>query len=102
MMTTTTPYSDAEPRVVYSYALDGKVHKYDAISGKELLDNGWPVTVTTMKDSEKGSSALMAANGLLYVTTASFGGDAPPYPGHLVVIDLTTGPTHLFNALCPH
>ncbi len=99
-MTTSSPYADAEHRVVYSYALDGKVHKYDAISGKELRDNGWPVTVTTMKDSEKGSSALMAANGLLYVATASFGGDAPPYQGHLVVIDLANGTTHVFNALC--
>src|SRR5258706_251906 len=99
-MTTSSPYADAEHRVVYSYALDGTVNKYDAISGKELRDNGWAVTVPTMKDSEKGSSGLMAANGLLYVATASFGGDAPPYQGHLVVIDLANGTTHVFNALC--
>src|SRR5262249_45429472 len=99
-MTTSSPYVDADRRVVYSYALDGKVHKYAAVSGEELRGGGWPVTVTKMKDTEKGSSALMAANGLLYVATASFGGDAPPYQGHLVVINMADSSTHVFNALC--
>lgn len=99
-ITTSSPYADAASLVVYSYALDGKVHKYDAITGREITGGGWPVTVTTMKASEKGSSALNAANGYLYVATASYGGDAPPYQGHVVVIDLANGTTHVFNAIC--
>jgi hypothetical protein len=55
-----------------------------------------------MKESEKASSALNAADGYLYATTAGFGGDTPPYQGHVVVIDLATGTTHVFNALCAH
>jgi outer membrane protein assembly factor BamB len=34
------------------------------------------------------------------VTTASFSGDAPPYQGHLVAINVNTGATHVFNSLC--
>jgi len=98
--TTSSPLADADRGVVYSYGLDGKVHEYDAVTGAETRGGGWPVTITTMKDSEKGSSALNAANGYLYVTTASFGGDAPPYQGHVVTIRLSDGATHVFNALC--
>ena len=99
-ITTSSPYADAASGVVYSYGLDGRVHKYDAISGGEIRGGGWPITVTTMPLSEKESSALVAANGYLYVATASFGGDAPPYQGHLVVIDLARGTTHVFNTIC--
>lgn len=99
-ITTSSPYADASSRTVYSYGLDGRVHKYDAITGRERFDGGWPKTVTTMRLSEKESSALNAANGLLYVTMASFGGDAPPYQGHVVTINLATGATHVFNTIC--
>lgn len=99
-ITTSSPYADAATRMVYSYGLDGRVHKYDAITGRERFDGGWPKTVTTMKLSEKESSALNAANGFLYVTIASFGGDAPPYQGHVVAINLANGTTHVFNTVC--
>jgi outer membrane protein assembly factor BamB len=98
--TTSSPYADPTQGIVYSYGLDGKVRRYDAVTGKETPGGGWPVTVTTMPTSEKGSAALNAAEGYLYVTTASFGGDAPPYQGHVVAIDLASGATHVFNALC--
>jgi outer membrane protein assembly factor BamB len=99
-MTTSSPLVDPSQRVVYSYGLEGKIHKYDAVTGQELQGNGWPMTVTRMKDSEKESSALNAANGFLYVTTSSWGGDAPPYQGHVVTIDLLHGTRHVFNAIC--
>jgi outer membrane protein assembly factor BamB len=99
-ITTSSPYADAASGTVYSYGLDGRIHKYDAITGREIRRGGWPVRITTMPQSEKESSALTVANGYLYVTTASFGGDAPPYQGHLVVIDLANGTTHVFNTIC--
>ena len=99
-ITTSSPAVDATHQVVYSYGLDGRVHKYDAITGQELHAGGWPILITTMSPSEKGSSALNIADGFLYVTTASYGGDAPPFQGHVVVIDLARGTTHVFNALC--
>lgn len=98
--TTSSPVVDPTHNVVYSYGLDGRVHIYDAITGRELRGGGWPVLVTNMRTSEKGSSALNIANGFLYVTTASWGGDAPPFQGHVVVIKLSDGTTHVFNAVC--
>ena len=99
-MTTSSPIGDPARAVVYSYGMDGKVHQYQAITGQEIKEHGWPVPITTMQESEKESSALNAADGYLYVTTAGFAGDAPPYQGHLVAIDLAQGTTHVFNSLC--
>jgi hypothetical protein len=99
-MTTSAPVGDPAQTVVYSYGMDGKVHQYQAVTGQEIRDHGWPVPITTMKASEKESSALNAAGGYLYVTTAGFAGDTPPYQGHLVVIDLAQGTTRVFNSLC--
>ncbi len=53
-----------------------------------------------MRASEKESSALNASHGFLYATTASYGGDAPPYQGHVVAINLSNGTTRVFNAVC--
>jgi outer membrane protein assembly factor BamB len=99
MITTSSPYVDPSSQTVYSYGLDGKVHAYRAVSGAEQVGDGWPVTVTTMPSTEKVSSALNAAHGELYVTTASLG-DVGPYQGHVVAIDLGSGVEHVFNTLC--
>ena len=98
--TKSSPAIDLDRKLVYSYGLDGGVHRFKATTGQEILGNGWPVTVTRMPLSEKVSSALNLVGGYLYVTTASFSGDAPPYQGHLVTIDVKTGATRVFNSLC--
>ncbi len=98
--TTSSPVADPIKEVIYSYGLDGKVHQYQASTGQEITGNGWPVTITTMLASEKESSSLNIANDYLYVTTAGFDGDAPPYQGHVVAINLIEGGAHVFNSLC--
>ncbi len=98
--TKSTPAADPANNLIYSYGLDGKVHRFQLTTGKELQGNGWPVRVTLMPQSEKVSSPLNLINGYLYVTTASFSGDAPPYQGHMVAINVKTGATHVFNSLC--
>ncbi len=98
--TKSTPAADPANNMIYSYGLDGKVHRFNLTTGNELEGNGWPVLVTRMPFSEKVSSPLNLINGYLYVTTASFSGDAPPYQGHMVAINVKTGAMHIFNALC--
>lgn len=98
--TKSTPAADPANNLIYSYGLDGKVHRFQLTTGKELQGNGWPAQVTLMPLSEKVSSPLNLINGYLYVTTASFSGDAPPYQGHMVAINVKTGDTHIFNSLC--
>jgi outer membrane protein assembly factor BamB len=99
-ITNSSPAADPSGGYVYSYGLDGKVHKYRATTGAEVRDATWPVTITLMPDSEKQGSALNIANGFLYVTTGGYIGDAPPYQGHVVSVDLAHGAVHVFNSLC--
>ena len=98
--TTSSPVADLAHGVIYSYGLDGKLHQYRAATGQEVMGGGWPVLITTMPASEKGSSALNLGNGYVYVTTGGYPGDAPPYQGHVVAIDTTDGTSHVFNSLC--
>jgi outer membrane protein assembly factor BamB len=98
--TKASPAADPIHGLIYSYGLDGKVHRFRLTTGQEVQGNGWPVRVTSMPLSEKVSSALNLAGDYLYVTTASFSGDAPPYQGHVVVINVNTGARHIFNSLC--
>ncbi len=105
--TTSSPVLDPSRRFVYSYALDGRVHKYAILTGEEVQDGVWPELITRKPDVEKGSSALSiatTANGLsyLYATVAGYPdpGDAGDYQGHVVAIRLDNGFATAFNVLC--
>jgi PQQ-like domain len=99
-ITTSSPAIDAQGQFVYSYGLDGKVHKYTLGSGAEVTSGGWPVTVTLLPNVEKGSSSLNLGNGYLYVTLSGYNGDAGHYVGHIVAVNLATNATTVFNVLC--
>jgi outer membrane protein assembly factor BamB len=99
-ITTSSPVADPAGRVVYSYGLDGALHKYAATTGEEEKRGGWPARITRMPETEKGSSALNIANGRIYATTSGYIGDAPPYQGHVVAVDEPTGSEEVFNSLC--
>lgn len=98
--TTSSPALDPSGQYVYSYGLDGKIHKYAVGTGTEQTSGGWPVTITNMPDVEKGSSSLNVANGYLYMSTGGYPGDAGHYQGHVVAISLSTGALNVFNSLC--
>lgn len=90
---------------VYSYGLDGRVHKIALADGSEVTGGGWPEVVTLKAYDEKGSSALstaVAANGVpyLYVVTSGYPGDFGNYQGHLVAINLSDGSQKVFNTVC--
>ncbi|HEU0027931.1 MAG TPA: PQQ-binding-like beta-propeller repeat protein [Ktedonobacterales bacterium] len=99
-ITHSSPVADPSRKYVYAYGLDGSAHRYDAITGQETTSGGWPARITLMTQTEKESSALNIASGRLYVTTSGYIGDAPPYQGHIVTIDLQTGGERVFNSLC--
>ncbi len=107
--TTSSPALDPSGAYVYSYGLDGYVHKYASASGTELIGSGWPETVTLKPDVEKESSSLAIATNVsgtvyLYATTAGYPlpepGDAGDYQGHITTINLSTGSQSVFNSLC--
>jgi hypothetical protein len=103
--TTTSPAIDPNLKFVYSYGLDGYVHKYMVGDGTEILTGGWP-ELTTLKDyDEKGSSNLSIATSLngtsfLYVVHAGYPADQGNYQGHITAINLSNGTQKIFNTLC--
>lgn len=103
--TTSSPVIDPDRKYVYSYGLDGYVHKYAVGDGSEVQTGGWPELTTLKPYDEKGSSALSlatAANGInyLYVVHAGYPGDRGDYQGHLTAINLADGTQKVFNTLC--
>jgi outer membrane protein assembly factor BamB len=103
--TTSSPAIDPNRQLVYSYGLDGYVHKYAVGTGSEVFGGGWPELATRKDFNEKGSSALSvvtARNGqsYLYVTNGGYPGDQGDYQGHVTAINLATGTQNVFNALC--
>ena len=99
-ITNSSPIADPSRRYIYSYGLDGSLHKYAATTGEEVKDSAWPVQITRMPETEKESSALNIAGQRIYATTSGYFGDAPPYQGHLVSIDDSSGKEDVFNSLC--
>lgn len=103
--TTSSPAIDPGLRYVYSYGLDGTVHKYDVGDGTEITTGGWPELSTLKGYDEKGSSALgivTAANGTsyLYAAQAGYPGDQGNYQGHITAINLSNGTQKVYNTLC--
>ena len=103
--TTSSPVVDRATNAVYTYGLDGKVHKVGLGTGVEVTTVPWPVVTTLKPWDEKGSSALSsatAANGhtYLYAVHSGYPGDQGDYQGHLTAIDLATGAANVFNTLC--
>ncbi|MHB8628892.1 MAG: hypothetical protein ACYDBJ_25565 [Aggregatilineales bacterium] len=107
--TTSIPAVDPARAYVYSYGLDGYIHKHHVEDGSEISIDGWPVLVTRKPWVDKVSSALTIATGkngvsYLYVTSSGYPmpdpGDWGDYQGHLVAINLTDGTSKVFNAMC--
>jgi hypothetical protein len=103
--TTSSPVIDPSHEYVYSYGLDGYVHKYQVATGAETRDAHWPELASLKPSREKGSSALSLAtdrNGTsyLYMPGSGYLGDAGDYQGHLTAIDLASGAQHVFNTVC--
>ena len=102
--TTSSPVIDPNLQYVYSYGLDGYVHKYRVGDGVEVQDSHWPELVSLKPFDEKGSSALSTATvqgtSYLYVSSAGYPGDRGDYQGHVTVINLSDGTQKVFNAAC--
>jgi len=101
--TTSSPAIDPDREFVYSYGLDGYVHKYRVADGEEIKGSGWPELCTLKPFDEKGSSALAIATAkdgvsYLYVANGGYLGDRGDYQGHLTTINLHDGTQHVFNA----
>jgi len=103
--TTSSPAIDPGRNYVYTYGLDGNVHKCAVADGTEVTTGGWPELATNKPYNEKSASALAtatASNGTsyLYVVNGGYPGDHGDYQGHITAIDLSTGAQNVFNSQC--
>jgi hypothetical protein len=100
-ITNSSPVVSTDRRYVYSVSPTGQIHKVSVASGRELRTGSWPVTVTRNPAREKIGPALNLAGGSVLAATGGYVGDAPPYQGHVVVVDAATGRIRqVWNALC--
>lgn len=96
-ITTATPVADPDRRYLYAAAPDGRVRKLSIADGAAV----WSTAATTLPQREKIASALNDAGGRVLVTTGGYIGDAPPYQGHVAVLDAGSGKLlHVWNSLC--
>ena len=102
--TESSPAIDPNRSFVYSYGVDGKVHKYQIGDGTEITSDGWPQIATLKPSVEKGASAISFGTSggttYLYMVNDGYIGDGGDYQGHLTAINLATGDQKVFNTLC--
>src|SRR5262245_20882040 len=103
--TNASPAIDPNRLYVYSYGLDGYVHKYRVGDGTEIVTGGWPELGTLKGNVEKVAAALTfatAADGTtyLYLVHDGYIGDGGDYQGHITTINLSDGTQKVFNTLC--
>jgi outer membrane protein assembly factor BamB len=100
-ITTTSPIADPDRRFVFAASPNGLVHKLSLATGSEDASGAWPVRITRDATHEKLAAALNIDGPDVLVTTGGYFGDAPPYQGHLVLIDRASGRVRtVFNTLC--
>jgi hypothetical protein len=100
-ITTTTPVADPGRRYVFAASPDGLIRKLAVATGREIRSRYWPVHVTRDAAHEKLAAALNLSGREVIATTGGYVGDAPPYQGHVVTIERTSGRIlHVWNSLC--
>jgi PQQ-like domain len=96
-ITTATPVADPSRQFVYAAAPDGAIRKLAIADGSVI----WSTAITLLPGSEKIASALNVFNSRVIATTGGYIGDAPPYQGHVAVLDGASGTLlSVWNALC--
>jgi DNA-binding beta-propeller fold protein YncE len=100
-ITTASPLVDPDGGWVYATSPNGEIHKLSLANGSEDKSGAWPVTVTRDPTHEKLGAALNVEGPDVLVATSGYLGDAPPYQGHVVLIDRASGRVvSVFNTLC--
>jgi hypothetical protein len=100
-ITTASPLADPDRTSVYATSPNGLIHKLSLADGREERTGAWPVSITRDATHEKLTASLNIEGPYVIATTGGYFGDAPPYQGHVVLIDRTSGQVHaVFNTLC--
>ena len=96
-ITTATPVADPDRRSIYAASPDGRVQKLDVATGRRV----WSTAITLLPAREKVAASLNYVNGRVIATTGGYVGDAPPYQGHVALLDASSGSLlSVWNSLC--
>jgi PQQ-like domain len=96
-ITNSTPAADPDRQHIYAAAPDGTVQKLAIADGHVV----WSTSVTLLPSREKIASPLKIFNGRVIAVTGGYIGDAPPYQGHVAVLDSQSGALlSVWNSLC--
>lgn len=96
-ITNATPIADPDRTAIYAASPDGHVQKLSIADGHQI----WSTAVTLLPTREKIASPLSFSRGRVIVATGGYIGDAPPYQGHVAIIDAASGQLlHVWNSLC--
>ena len=96
-ITTATPVAGPDRKYIYAASPDGMVRKLSVADGKVE----WGTAITRLPRREKIAASLNFADGHVIAVTGGYIGDAPPYQGHVAILDPKTGALlHVWNSLC--
>jgi outer membrane protein assembly factor BamB len=96
-ITNSTPVADPNREFIYAASPDGHIQKLAVADGRAV----WSTAITTLPEREKIASPLNYDRGRVIATTGGYIGDAPPYQGHVAILDAATGKlVHVWNSLC--
>jgi outer membrane protein assembly factor BamB len=96
-ITTSTPVADPDRQFIYASSPDGNIHKLAVADGRVV----WTTSITRLPTREKIAAPLNFFRGRIIATTGGYIGDAPPYQGHVAIIDAASGRLlHVWNSLC--
>ena len=96
-ITTATPVADPNRNFIYAASPDGHIQKLAVADGHAM----WSTSITNLPAREKIASSLNYDRGRVIAVTGGYIGDAPPYQGHVAILDATSGRlVHVWNSLC--
>ena len=96
-ITNSTPVADPGREFIYAASPDGQIQKLAIEDGRAV----WRTAITLLPEREKIASPLGYWHGRVIATTGGYIGDAPPYQGHIAIIDGASGRLlQVWNSLC--
>ena len=96
-ITTATPVADPSREFIYAASPDGRIQKLAVADGHAV----WSTAITSLPAREKIASSLNFFHGRVVAVTGGYIGDAPPYQGHVAILDAASGRlVHVWNSLC--
>lgn len=96
-ITNATPVADPDRTAIYAASPDGHIQKLAVADGRQL----WTTAITLLPTREKIASPLNFSRGHVIAVTGGYIGDAPPYQGHVAILDPASGKIlGVWNSLC--